>query len=102
MPFAEFQLEDGAKVVVEVDQPLSGDIVRVSRGEDGLLKATQTLESALAGIKGVAGSVLKVVKELGPAEAEVELGFKLSAESGVILAKTGGEAHVQVKLTWKK
>ena len=56
MPLAEFELETGAKVIVEVDQPVSADVVRVSRGGDGLLKATQA----------------------------------------------GGEAHIHVKLIWKR
>lgn len=28
--------------------------------------------------------------------------MKITAESGVVLAKAGGEAHLQVTLTWKK
>src|SRR4051812_31294410 len=52
-----------------------------------------------AGIKSAAASVRKTVEELAPHEASVEMGFKLTAETGVILRKVGGEAHVKLTLT---
>jgi hypothetical protein len=105
MPIAEFSLEgpDGAKVMVDVDDasnPEEG--ARGFRGAGGLVKAGQSFEASLASIKSVASKVLSVVKEIGPDEGEVTLGFKLTASSGVILAKMSGEANIGVKLVWKK
>ena len=105
MAIAEFLLEgaDGPKVLVEVDEmATSADGVRGFRGGSALAQAGQTFEASIAGIKTVAGKVLSVVKELAADQGEVTLGFKLTASSGVILAKVGGEANIGVKLLWKK
>ncbi len=104
MPIAEFPLDGAgaATVLVEVDEPSDRGLERVARLEDGLLRAKQTLESALASLKPVAQAVANTLRDLSPDEAEVEMGFKLTAESGVILAKAAGETHLAVKLTWKR
>ena len=101
MPLVEFVLENGAKVVMDVDPPAADWIVRVSRGGDGLLQAAQSFEGRWPASNRWRASVFSTVKDLAPEEAVVELGFKLSAESGVILAKAAGEAHVKVELVWK-
>ena len=104
MPLAEFPLEGapGARLIVEVDAPASPDgIVRVATGEGGLIKAAQSFDDSLGTLKVVATRVFDTLKELAPTEAEVEMGFKLTASAGVVLAKAGGEAHFRVKLVWK-
>jgi hypothetical protein len=88
--------------VVEVDEPDPDRLRRVARLEDGLLRASQSLDAALANIRPVAFAVARVLKEVAPDEAEVEMAFKISAESGVILAKVAGEAHLKVKMAWKR
>lgn len=107
MPLARFSLEESeqaqVQLMVDVDTPvIDGGMERVSRGGDGILVAAQTFQEAMATIKEVAATVRDTIAGLAPSEASVELGFKLSAESGVILAKAGGEAHVKLTLTWKK
>jgi hypothetical protein len=93
---------DQGTLVVEVDDPDPDRLRRVARLDDGLLRASQSLEGALANIRPVAFAVGRVLEEVAPDEAEVEMSFKLTAESGVILAKVAAEAHLKVKLTWKR
>jgi hypothetical protein len=93
---------DQGTLVVEVDEPDPDRLRRVSRLEDGLLRANQTLDAALANIRPVALAVGRVLQEVAPDEAEVEMAFKLTAETGVILAKVVGEAHLKVKIAWKR
>jgi len=38
----------------------------------------------------------------GPSEVTVEFSVKLSAESGVIIARTGGEANFRIGLRWNR
>jgi len=103
MPLAEFPSrgDAGPQVFVEVDAPIGQGAVRVSK-EGVLIRATQSFEDALATMRAIAGGVLKTVGELAPQQAEVEMGFKLSAESGVVIAKASGEAHVRLKFVWNK
>jgi Trypsin-co-occurring domain 1 len=104
MPIASFPLQGHptGDVLVEVDEPRSPEFRRMGLRDDGLLRASATLEASLDGIKRVAHAVAGALDEIRPDEAEVEMGFKLTVESGVILAKAGGEAHVVVKLTWRR
>ncbi len=104
MPIAEFRLQDpdGATVLVEVDSSDPQPPVSGIRGMGPPSALGHSFEASLAAIKMVAGKVLAVVKDIGPDEGEVTLGFKFTASSGVILAKVGGEANIGVKLVWKK
>jgi hypothetical protein len=103
MALVEFAVADDVQlhVVVEVDDADAG-LTRIARAEDGLIPAGRTFEAALATIEPVAAAVAKQVRELSPDEAHIEMGFKLSAQSGAILAKAGGDAHIVVKLCWKR
>jgi hypothetical protein len=102
MPLAEFSLENvsGPAVVVEVDEPPEG-FVRVARAANGLLIATKSFEDAIAALAPITRSVYETLSAVRPQELEIEMGFKLTAESGVVVAKAGGEAHIMVKLVWK-
>lgn len=105
--YLEFEGENGEKLLVEVEASANSGRVPVSRGGDGSPDTTKTgkkLEEALTPLRTIASSVINKLKglELQPDEVSLELGMKITAESGVVLAKAGGEAHLQVTLTWKK
>ena len=105
MALAEFSLgnADDARVIVEVEAlRTGGGVERVAVGADGLIEAGQTFEASLNHIKTVAAKALSVLRELSPDEGELSMGFKLTAQSGVILVKAGGEANIGVKLVWRK
>lgn len=40
--------------------------------------------------------------EVRPDEVQVEFGVKLSAQAGAVIAKTGVEGHLKIKLTWTR
>ena len=42
-----------------------------------------------------------MLKEVAPAEAEVEFGLKIGGETGVIVAKGTAEVNFVVRMTWK-
>ncbi len=88
-------------LVAEVDDP-ADRLTRVSMTADGLYRAAQTFEQAMGRMKAIAAMVAASVRELSPDETELELGFKLSAEAGVVLTKLSGDGHITLKLTWKK
>jgi hypothetical protein len=64
-------------------------------------KATETLESALGKVTPALGTITERLRKLSPDEVEVEFGFVLTAEHGVVIAKASGEIHFNVRLTWK-
>ncbi|NER91000.1 CU044_2847 family protein [Moorena sp. SIO3A2] len=100
---AQFSLADGTTFLVEVEEPESRGIERVSLGSGKkVLKARQTFEEALDQIKPVASAVITKLRDLNqPAdEVEVKFGLKLTADAGAVFASVGGEVSYEITLKW--
>jgi hypothetical protein len=61
------------------------------------------LDSAMSAIQSMAGRVCQSIDDLAqrPAEVEVAFGLKLEASAGALIAKTSGEATLNVTMTWR-
>ncbi|MCA6091987.1 hypothetical protein LE181_07405 [Streptomyces sp. SCA3-4] len=94
-------LENGGAVLVEVDDDPQA-VVRVARGGGPVPHATHTLERGLDSVRDAAHAVVGRLADLPrrPDKVVLELGLKLSAETGVFLAKTAGEASLTLTLEW--
>ncbi|NEO02972.1 MAG: hypothetical protein F6J94_22975 [Moorea sp. SIO1F2] len=100
---AQFSLADGTTFLVEVEEPESRGIERVSLGSGKqVIKARQTFEEALDQIKPVASAVITKLRDLNqPAdEVEVKFGLKLTADAGAVFASVGGEVSYEITLKW--
>lgn len=99
---AEFPLQNGDRVFVEIVEIEDEGRGRVSRGER-IIKAKMTLEDALDDVKSSAEAVLNKLRNLSelPDEIEVEFGIKLDTEIGAFIASAGLEAHYRVAMKWK-
>jgi Trypsin-co-occurring domain 1 len=100
----EFKLPHGGVVYAEVavDEP---GVRRAARTEDGLwVEATAKLDKALEGVRSAANVALDKLQSLSQTPDEIELAFgvRLNATAGAVLAKTGAEGHLQVRLVWTK
>jgi hypothetical protein len=97
----EFKIDDGEQttVLVEADDsiPAEGQ-TRVSVGGILTEQASEALDNALSGIRPIIAAVTRHVADAQ--EVEMELGFKLTADAGVILARTGAEGHCKVSIKW--
>jgi hypothetical protein len=100
----EFPLEDGTTMLVEIDEPEQGGLVKASRTGEVIVKAQQTLEKALENVQPAAKFVIQQLRQLhdSPDEIQVAFGLKLSAEAGAVLAAAGAEANYTVTLKWNK
>ncbi len=100
----EFSLEDGNSILVEVEEPELGGLVRASRTDEVITKAKQTLEKSLENVKPAAQFVIAQLRKLhdAPDEIQISFGLKLSAEAGAVLASAGAEANYNVVLKWTK
>lgn len=98
----EFPLEDGTTMLVEIEEPEHGGLVKASRSGDAITKAQQTLEKSLEKVQPAAQFVIQQLRKLhdAPDEIQVAFGLKLSAEAGVVLASGGIEANYTVTLKW--
>ncbi|MFF0110722.1 CU044_2847 family protein [Streptomyces hirsutus] len=88
-----------SSVLVEMDEDTFG-MERVSRLSDGVREAGYRVEDALSGVRGVALAALETLKELSPEGVEVEFGIKLTAGVDALIAKSTGEGHFTVKVSW--
>lgn len=99
----QFSLEDGTTFLVEVEDPESESIERVSvlPGQT-VVKAQQTFEKALDTIKPVAATIISKLKEIKtPAdEVQVKFGIKLTADAGAVFTSIGGEVNYEITLKW--
>jgi hypothetical protein len=102
----EFDVAAGGVLRVQAVKDLDGDddegLVQAGPGiHEVVEKAKQTLESALSTVTPALGTITRTLRQLSPDEVNVEFGFVLAAEHGVIVAKASGEVHFKVSLTWK-
>jgi hypothetical protein len=97
----EFATDDGARVVVAVDEREPG-VQLVARRDGELARAAHTFDDALGSIRSAAHSALRVFRdgELKPDAVEIEFGVRLTAEAGAVIARTAVEGHLVVKLSW--
>jgi hypothetical protein len=102
---AQFSLDDGTPFLVEIDEPESGAVERISLDTGQIVvKAKQTFEEALEKVKPVASVAISKLRDLNtPAdEVEIKFGLKLNADAGAIIASVGGEVNFEITLKWKQ
>ncbi len=64
--------------------------------------AKEKFEQVMSKLKPVTETIFNSLKELNtPDEINLEMGIKLSAEAGIVLASAGSEATLKVSLKWK-
>jgi hypothetical protein len=97
----QFPLADNQRIVVEMDDDQLAGMApaAVSPGQVAL-KATESFEAAIDRLLPAVRAIADRVRQVTPDQASVELGVKVTAESGVIVAKAAGEANFKLTLTW--
>jgi len=104
MTLAEFTLDDGTTILIDVpDTENPRGFERASKGGDLAIKAKQSFSEALDQVKPVAETVMQKLRGLSePAdEVEVKFGLKLSVDAGAIVTSVGGEASFEITLKWQ-
>lgn len=97
-----FRLADGSPVLFETNT--NAGVQLTSRLDKVTDAVASSLGDALSGVRKASVEVLEEFRDHldGPEAVEIEFGVVLSAEAGAVIAKTGLEGHVRVKLTWKQ
>jgi hypothetical protein len=102
---AEFSLQDGSSVLVEVERAeFDGNVRRGSSTTQLVEKAQDTFEAALERIRPAAEVLIGKLRGLSqaPDSVQIEFGLKLSASAGAVIASAATEANFKVSLTWKR
>ncbi|MFB7595327.1 CU044_2847 family protein [Streptomyces sp. NPDC056160] len=100
-----FDLGEGsAGVYVEMADDDPGVERARRRGGGTRAEPVDGFESGLDQIRDVAGRTLRRITAMPapPSTVELEFGVKFSVEAGAVIARTGVEGHVKVKVVWEK
>jgi len=96
-----FPLDGGDFVVVQVEAPGGQGPLHAGVKTSALAEAQMSFEQAVGKIRPIAGALVDQIKDLGCAEVTLEVSVRLCAEAGLVLAKSGAEAHCRLGLTWR-
>jgi hypothetical protein len=92
-------VDQNTKVALEADERVGQVQAGVADQLEASVNEVKHITARLA--LGFADTMTSVAKEARPDEMEMTFGIKMSAESGWVIAKAGGEANFEVKLVWK-
>lgn len=101
----EFPLKQGGSVLIEVDEPPAGPVMRgIGKGSPSLAERTdKTFEEATAAVTPAAASLIAQLQSISnpPAEIGIEFGVQLSAQTGAFIASAAAAANFKVSMTWR-
>jgi hypothetical protein len=103
--YVEYEIGDGAVILVEAPEDETSGIVRVSNEDGGIatVKAKKNFTDALKDIRAQARLLLQEIEELHVNEAEVKFGINTVGELGnLAIGKVGVGVNYEVTLKWKK
>lgn len=95
-----------------IELPIDGDeTIKVEISNQGLVragagdvigKASERLDHAVDQVVKMGQEAIGKARKAGqpPSALEVELGLKLTAKTGFVIAESTGEAHFKVTLKW--
>lgn len=100
----EFKSEFGT-IYVESHEPKKKGTQDFGSNQNATQKSKKKFEEAIDVIQGVSNAVVRklndTAEKLRPSELELTLGIKFSTEVGAIIAKTGAEGNIAVKIKWQ-
>ena len=103
--YIEYDLGDGATILIEVPSEESSGVVKAARGDGEITttKAKKSFTDALKDIRAQAKLLLAEIEELHVSEAEVKFGINTVGELGnMAIGKLGVGVNYEVTLKWAK
>jgi hypothetical protein len=101
--YVEYQLADGATLLVEADAPVEMGVVKASREIAGnvINAANLSFEDSLAGVRRSAEILVEQLRSLHTEEITVTFKLKATGQLGFAIARGSLEANYEVTLKWK-
>ncbi|GIF99495.1 CU044_2847 family protein [Catellatospora citrea] len=100
-PLIEVTLEDGTRLLVEPSDGERDELVEAGVG-DHITTARDSFQTMMSRLRPVIQTVTDQVSSLPrrPDKFTVEIGIKITAESGVVIAKAASEGHLTLTMEW--
>lgn len=96
----EVPTDGHGNVLVQVRRPDDDALVPAARTEEMVKRASETLDTALAGVRPVVDSLANWAEAAGPDQVEVEFGLALTGGSSIIVTSGTAEVNFLVRVTW--
>ncbi|MEJ2853734.1 MULTISPECIES: CU044_2847 family protein [unclassified Saccharothrix] len=103
--YIAIRTDDGAFVPFEVDEEYDGPVRAGRKLNEALEAVDDTLEAGVDNARRLARAVAQKIgnmPDFRPDKVMVEVGLKVTAEAGVVIAKSGVEAHVKITAEWQR
>jgi hypothetical protein len=99
----EFPVDGGGQLVLQASaDDLPGGLELAAGPGEIAARASESLEHAFDQFKPAMTAIVRKLRAMTPDEVAVEFGVVLSAETGVVIAKGGAEAHFTVTMSWTR
>lgn len=102
-PYSQTEMEDGGTIIVEVDEPDTGETTHAAHRPGEVAKeARESFKQALSKIRPATEMVITMLRLLVHKQDEIkmEFGFRLNAAAKVVIASTSTGANYKVTLRW--
>lgn len=102
--YVGIRTEDGHVVPFELDEDVDGPVTAGLRWNETLAKAEETFDAGVERATAIARSVITKMASVStprPDKVAVEIGLKVSAGAGVVIAKGSSEAHIKIIVEWQ-
>ena len=102
--FVEYDLGEGATILVLDTQEQKGVVKKAGIGEDTVIKAKKKFEEVLKDVRVQSKLLINELSALNVSEAEVKFGLAVSGELGgnMVVGKVGAGVNYEVTLKWSK
>ena len=99
-----FTLGSGQHVIVEVESSTAAPGGQAVAVAGRIQDAKHSMEALLSVIPEIVTPVYEAIQKSisTPQELKLEIGFKLSGELGIVIAKTQTEGNFKVTASWKQ
>jgi hypothetical protein len=101
--YVAIRTADGEFVPFELDEDTDGPVMAGRRWDAAVAKADETFDAGVERATAIARSVVSQMAAISgpqPDKVAVEIGLKVSAGAGVVIAKGSTEAHVKITVEW--
>ena len=100
------QAENEEEGVILVDLAPASGVRSVSLTPQGVVeKSRLAMEHAMTTVRRMARKTMKTIEAIPvserPTTFEVEFGIKMNAEGNALVTKAGGEATINITMTWE-
>jgi len=105
--YIETRAKDDSIVRIEVEfpvKPKTGFGPQMSGDEADAAAVTEAYDQTLSIIRACAGGIIDTLQGLTtpPSAASVDFALKIDAKAGAMIARSPGDAHFKVSLSWRQ